>query len=214
MSNKIIKNNNDYFLSKIIKKNTNKKNKEKELDKIKDKIKDIDEINKNNNIDEINENNNIDDINENNNIDDINENNNIDDINEFDKNKINKTNSNRIYNSIYRKKLLCKFDNIINKKILNEIYNIIINDIGTNYSHNRNGIFINLNILSDNCIEKINNYINNISDNNYYIYNENNKLDMQNCNIYKLDDIEILSEIGYKLTNQEKNIIKKIGKEK
>ena len=184
MSNKI-KNNNDFFLSKIIKKNTNKENKENKEKEL-DKINYIDEINKNDN--------------------------NIDDINDI--NKINKTKSNRIYNSIYRKKLLCKFDNIVNKKILNEIYNIIIYDIGTNYSHNRNGIFINLNILSDNCIEQINNYINNISDNNYYIYNENNKLDMQNCNIYKLDDIEILSEIGYKLTNQEKNIIKKIGKEK
>ena len=117
-------------------------------------------------------------------------------------------NNNRKYKSDYRKKLISKFDNIKNKNILIDIYNIIINDIGTNYSSNRNGIFINMNILSDTCIDKLNEYIENNLNNNL----SDIKSDKLDCKIYKLDEIELLSEIGHKLSNQEKNIIKRIRK--
>ena len=111
----------------------------------------------------------------------------------------------RLYNSEFRKKLKSKLEKIVNKNELIQIYNIITNDIGTQISSNRNGIFININILSDQCIEKL-----------YMYITEKNKLinipddEKQNCKIYKLDDIELMSELGHKLSNHEKNIIKRI----
>ena len=56
----------------------------------------------------------------------------------------------RKYNTDFRKKLNNKIIKLKNKSDYIEIYNIIYNDIGNNYSTNRNGIFINLNTLSDN----------------------------------------------------------------
>ena len=111
----------------------------------------------------------------------------------------------RLYNSDFRKKLKYKLEKIINKNDLIQIYNLIINDIGIHISSNRNGIFININILSDNCIEKLNNYA---TEKNEIINNQEEV--KQNSKIYKLDDIELMSEFGHKLSNHEKNIIKRI----
>jgi hypothetical protein len=63
--------------------------------------------------------------------------------------------SSRKYNTDFRKKLVAKFDNIKNKQNYYEIYNIITDDIGNNFSSNRNGIFVNMNLLSDKCIKKL-----------------------------------------------------------
>ena len=63
--------------------------------------------------------------------------------------------NNRIYNTIFRKKLVENLDKINDNIVLLEIYNIIIEDIGNNYSSNKNGIFVNLNILSDICIKNL-----------------------------------------------------------
>ena len=65
-----------------------------------------------------------------------------------------------------------------------------------------------MNILSDTCIDKLNEYIENNLNNNL----SDIKSDKLDCKIYKLDEIELLSEIGHKLSNQEKNIIKRIRK--
>ena len=112
----------------------------------------------------------------------------------------------RKYNSIFRKKIITKITKIKNKDELIEIYNIIINDIGNNFSSNRNGIFINLNLLSDKGIENILNYINDKYD-NIPQTETNTKI---NYKTYTYDDIEINSDIGPKLSNQEKTIIKRI----
>jgi hypothetical protein len=112
----------------------------------------------------------------------------------------------RKYNSQFRKKLVSKFEKIKDRNDYIDIYNIIIDDIGTNFSSNRNGIFFNMNLLSDQCIENLIQFIE----------------DRLNCNMtqtdtekinyksYKFDEVEIISEMGHKLSNQEKNIIKRI----
>jgi predicted site-specific integrase-resolvase len=66
----------------------------------------------------------------------------------------------RKFNSDFRKKLVNKIQIINNSSIYNALYYIIIDDIGDNISSNRNGIFVDLNLLSDNCIEKINIFLN------------------------------------------------------
>ena len=69
----------------------------------------------------------------------------------------------RKYNTVFRKRLINRFEKIKDKTDYIIIYNIIIKDIGNNFSSNRNGIFINMNILSDNCIDKILEFITQIT---------------------------------------------------
>ena len=112
----------------------------------------------------------------------------------------------RKYNTIIRKKLVSKFEKIKDKSDYITIYNIITQDIGNNFSSNRNGIFFNMNILSDECIEKLLEFVNdklNLS----LSATETEKV---NYKSYKFDEVEIISEMGHKLSNQEKNIIKRI----
>jgi len=110
----------------------------------------------------------------------------------------------RKYNTDFRKKLVNKFDKIKNRNDMHTIYNIISKDIGTNFSSNRNGIFINMNILSDDCIDKLVEYI---DDKNTSSLTMSDKV---NYKSYKFDEIDVISETGQKLSNQEKNIIKRI----
>jgi len=112
----------------------------------------------------------------------------------------------RKFNTDFRKKLVSKFDKIKNKNEYIDIYNIIVEDIGTNFSSNRNGIFINMNILSDKCIYKLIEFIDDKL-NLTISQTENEKV---NYKTYKFDEVEIISEMGHKLSNQEKNIIKRI----
>lgn len=61
----------------------------------------------------------------------------------------------RKYNSEFRKKLVDKINKLKDKNSYIQLYNIINNDIGNTYSSNMNGIFINLNLLSDNTIDDV-----------------------------------------------------------
>ncbi len=115
-------------------------------------------------------------------------------------------NSSRKYNSQFRKKLVSKFEKLKDKSDFLEIYNIITEDIGNNFSSNRNGIFINMNILSDDCIEQLVNFIEEKL--NYAM--TQSETDKINYKTYKFDEVEIISDMGHKLSNQEKNIIKRI----
>ena len=116
------------------------------------------------------------------------------------------TNILRKYNSTFRKKLVNKFEKIKSKSELLDIYNIIVEDIGTDFSTNQNGIFINMNILSDICIKKLIDYI----EDKVNLSTSQTDTEKVNYKTYKLDEVENISESGIKLSNQEKNIIKRI----
>ena len=110
---------------------------------------------------------------------------------------------NRYYNLSYRKKLINKIDKLKNKDDYINIYKIIVNDIGTNYCSNSNGIFININLLSDKCIANINNYI---SEKSINYFSEPEKFNFNK--LYNNDKIDNISNF-VKLSNQEKNLIKR-----
>jgi hypothetical protein len=114
--------------------------------------------------------------------------------------------SSRKYNTIVRKKLINRFEKIKDKTDYIAIYNIITQDIGNNFSTNRNGIFINMNILSNDCIEKLMYFLNDKLNSTL----SSTETDKVNYKSYKFDEVEIISEMGHKLSNQEKNIIKRI----
>ena len=117
--------------------------------------------------------------------------------------------STRKYNSVFRKTLVSKCENIKNKENLISIFNIIKKDIGNNFSSNRNGIFININILTDNCINELCEFVNRYND----VSNKSDS-DIDTNLFYKYDTDPSESGInnGHRFSNQEKNIIKRIRK--
>lgn len=111
----------------------------------------------------------------------------------------------RKYDSNYRKKLITKINKLNNKNDYIDVYNIIKIDIGVNFSSNMNGLFFNINLLSDECIENINIYIE-------YKLEKNNvkKIDAKITTVKSYVEDNILDNISSKLNNQEKTIFKKI----
>jgi hypothetical protein len=61
----------------------------------------------------------------------------------------------RKYSAEFRKNIVMKISKLKLKKDFIKIYNIINKELGSNISINRNGIFFNINILSDDCIEEL-----------------------------------------------------------
>ena len=82
----------------------------------------------------------------------------------------------RKFNTEFRKKLITRFDKIKDKIDYILIYYIIVKDIGNNFSSNRNGLFFNINLLSDSCIEKLIEFVNEKTNSHYIkgINQENN----------------------------------------
>jgi hypothetical protein len=72
----------------------------------------------------------------------------------------------RKYTSICRRKINLKISKLTDKKDFVNIFNIIQNEIGKELSINRNGIFFNINSLSDLTVEKIDKYLTENTDNN------------------------------------------------
>lgn len=110
----------------------------------------------------------------------------------------------RKYNSEFRTNLKHKINKLTNKSDFLQIYKIINNEPDNKVSINMNGVYFNLNILSDNAIEQISLLLNDkidsetTTDYNKIMYESYNK------------DITIENFIqGHKLTNQEKTLIKK-----
>lgn len=112
-------------------------------------------------------------------------------------------NKSRKYNAEFRKKIALKINKLKDKSDFINLFSIIESDIGNDMSINKNGIFFNLNILSDGCIDKINNYLLQVLDNNT---ETETKIKYQT---YNQDELEYVNKTGPKLSNQEKNILKK-----
>ena len=111
-------------------------------------------------------------------------------------------------------KIVKRINNLDNNYTQNEIYNII-NNYTKNYTINNNGLFISVNELEDNILNKITklldyteythnilkeNYIeiNNNNDNNVYNidntiikYNKNNKCNYKNINIIENNKLDL-----------------------
>ena len=111
----------------------------------------------------------------------------------------------RKYNSEFRKTLKNKISKLSNKNDFIQIYKIVNSELETKLSINRNGIYFNLNLLSDKSIDDIT-IILDKNDINNQINNEHSKIVYETYN--KDNNIETFIH-DQKLTNQEKSIIKK-----
>jgi biotin operon repressor len=114
----------------------------------------------------------------------------------------------RKYSSSNRRNIVQKISKIKDKKEFVKIFNIIQTELGKDLSINRNGIFFNINSLSDECTQILDNYLHEINDCNTITETEN-KIKYQP---YSVDEIESVNKLGHKLSNQEKSILKKIQK--
>ena len=113
----------------------------------------------------------------------------------------------RKYNSEFRKNLKTKISKLSNKNDFIQIYKIINFELENKLSINRNGIYFNLNLLSDKLIEDISVILDNCDVlNDTQTNTELNKITYEVYN--KETQIENFIN-GHKLTNQEKSLIKK-----
>ena len=112
----------------------------------------------------------------------------------------------RKFNSLYRRKIVNKINKLKEIKEFVTIFNIIRVELGKDISINKNGIFFNINVLSDSSIEKIEFFLNSISET---VTESETKI---KYNPYFVDDMENVNKLGPKLSNQEKSIIKKFQK--
>jgi hypothetical protein len=114
----------------------------------------------------------------------------------------------RKFNSNFRRKIVLKISKLKEKKDLVNVFNIIQNELGKELSINRNGIFFNINLLSDMTILELEKYFCENTDCNTITETET-KIQYKP---YSVDDLEQVSKLGPKLSNQEKSILKKITK--
>lgn len=111
----------------------------------------------------------------------------------------------RKYNSDFRKTLKTKISKLSNKNDFIQIYKIVNLELENKLSINRNGIYFNLNLLSDKTIENINNILEKTETETQTITDQP-KITYETYN--KDNYIESFIH-GHKLTNQEKSLIKK-----
>jgi hypothetical protein len=110
----------------------------------------------------------------------------------------------RKYNSEFRKNFKQKLAKLTNKTDCFQIYKIINTELDNKITINNNGMYFNINLLSDKTIELINNYI--IDKVETETTTEYSKIIYESYN----KDTNIENFINsHKLTNQEKSLIKK-----
>lgn len=114
----------------------------------------------------------------------------------------------RKFNSNFRRKIVLKISKLKEKKDLVNVFNIIQNELGKELSINRNGIFFNINLVSDTCIIDLEKYLSENTDLNTITETEN-KIKYKP---YSVDELETVNKLGPKLSNQEKSLLKKITK--
>jgi hypothetical protein len=114
----------------------------------------------------------------------------------------------RKFSSSFRRKLVLKISKLKDKKDFVNIFNIIQNELGKEISINRNGIFFNMNLLSDESIDSLDRYLTDLVDNTTITETEV-KIKYKP---YSVNEIDNVNKLGPKLSNQEKSIIKKIHK--
>jgi hypothetical protein len=103
-----------------------------------------------------------------------------------------------------RKHVVECIENLKNDKDYVKIFEILTNDDSNSYTHNSNGVFLNLSVVSDSTLDEISKYL--------------RKIDKQNKK--KATEIEVDIDViptnnnsrndsrAYKLSNYEKNILK------
>lgn len=116
----------------------------------------------------------------------------------------------RKYNLEFRRNLKQKISKITNKPDLIEIYKIVNGEFENKLTINQNGIYFNLNQLSDKSMESILKIISDKDDTETATEQQQFKFKYE---IYSKDTVIDNFIQNHKLTNQEKTLIKKFHQE-
>ena len=111
----------------------------------------------------------------------------------------------RVYNSTFRKNLKEKISKLNNKNDYLFIYNLINKELESKFSVNKSGVYFNINLLSDECINELSTYISEKYDSD--TTSEVSKIKYESYSNENYEDIHL--SYGNKFTNQEKMILKK-----
>ena len=117
-----------------------------------------------------------------------------------------KEKSNRTFNSIFRKNLKERISKLNNKKDYLFIYSLISKELDSKFSVNKNGVYFNINLLSDGCIDELSKYISDKYDSE--TISEVSKIKYETY--YKETGDDLNFSYGTKFSNQEKTILKKL----
>lgn len=107
-----------------------------------------------------------------------------------------------------KKKLVYRIEQIKSKKNYIKLFKIINSD-NIKFTDNNNGIFINMNALTNISLNKINNFLNLINKTNDMIDSDTNSTINTDYKPYSIDEFSDYKSYGPKLSNYEKNIIKR-----
>jgi hypothetical protein len=104
------------------------------------------------------------------------------------------------YSNDDRKHIRSLIENLKNVKDYEKIFEILTADDSNSYTHNSNGVFLNLSSVSDKTLNRVYRYLKKINKRNFSTENVD-------------DDFNIIpseneNEKAYKLSNYEKNILK------
>ena len=115
----------------------------------------------------------------------------------------------KIFTHQEKKKMVYRIEQIKNKKYYIKLFKIINKD-NIKFTDNCNGIFINMNSLSDESLIKINNFLDLINKTKNTIDNDTiNSSNDVDYKPYSHDEFSDYKSYGPKLSNYEKNIIKR-----
>jgi len=110
----------------------------------------------------------------------------------------------RKYDTKFRKNIITSINKIKSKEVYLKIFSAVRSDIGQTFSQNTNGVFFNINLLNDATIEKINNIVVQELDNI-----QSSECDKSlACASYSYDNNAPNDNLGPRLSNQEKSILK------
>ncbi len=117
----------------------------------------------------------------------------------------------RKYNSKKRKKILSKIKKIDDKEIFILIYKIIKKDKNCELSSNKNGVFFDMNILTNDSLDQIMDIVSDYTESESILSSIDTNF---SYTPYKNDNSLCSDNDGPKLSNKEKNLLKNINKKK
>jgi len=115
-------------------------------------------------------------------------------------------NNQKTFTQEEKKRLIKYIETIKSKKVLISIFKIINNDT-KKYSKNNNGVFINLKNVSNNALNEINDLI--IQYNNQLNSERESESNLSETLSFHKDEFKDFEDSSAKLSNHEKNILRK-----
>ena len=127
-----------------------------------------------------------------------------------DINNVNEINNNVEFTTEEKKNLVKMIETVKSKKVLIKIFKIINNDTNK-YSKNNNGVFINLKNVSNEALNKIKLLI---DDYNKEVLEQQSETTLSETLSFHKDEFKDFEDSSGKLSNHEKNILRKNRLEK